>query len=405
VRRLYATLGEGLRRYPNDAELSFLLAEAHWRFDTDIVAGEVDDRAALVRFDRAIALDSGFAPAYVTPIALAAYLDGAASARRYIHGYLAIAPSGSRSEVMRLADVLLDPERAKAIDVPKLVDTLPPEVLCQTSRLLRHVADSTEMAVRIATALAARASTAGVNEGRATCAATQVVDALQFRGHLREAHRLTSLQLHWLRPTVMYNLARAHMVPVDTSRAEFERVLALAPKTTMTKLYGWWASEGDTAAIQTYLHDFSVAQRRLRTPSGVAMLRANIAAGRAFLALAKGDSVSAVSQLLVTADTLHECWYDNRLALVQLLVAERRYREAAPRVERRWPGTTSCSNGFDDVIWSLERARVFDHVGRRDAALENYAFVAEAWRTADPELQPYVREARTAMTRLDAGRR
>jgi hypothetical protein len=306
---------------------------------------------------------------------------------------------------MRLADVLLDPERAKAIDVPKLVDTLPPEVLCQTSRLLRHVADSTEMAVRIATALAARASRADVNEGRATCAATQVVDALQFRGHLREAQRLTSLQLHWLRPTVMYNLARAHMVPADTSRAEFERVLALAPKTTMTKLYGWWASQGDTAAIQTYLHDFSVAQRRLRTPSGVAMLRANIAAGRAFLALAKGDSVSAVSQLLVTADTLHECWYDNRLALVQLLVAEQRYREAAPRVERRWPGTTSCSNGFDDVIWTLERARVFDHVGRRDAALENYAFVADAWRTADPELQPYVREARTAMTRLDAGRR
>jgi hypothetical protein len=306
---------------------------------------------------------------------------------------------------MRLADVLLDPERAKAIDVPKLVDTLPPEVLCQTSRLLRHVADSTEMAVRIATALAARASRADVNEGRATCAATQVVDALQFRGHLREAQRLTSLQLHWLRPTVMYNLARAHMVPADTSRAEFERVLALAPKTTMTKLYGWWASQGDTAAIQTYLHDFSVAQRRLRTPSGVAMLRANIAAGRAFLALAKGDSVSAVSQLLVTADTLHECWYDNRLALVQLLVAEQRYREAVPRVERRWPGTTSCSNGFDDVIWTLERARVFDHVGRRDAALENYAFVADAWRTADPELQPYVREARTAMTRLDAGRR
>jgi serine/threonine-protein kinase len=356
-----------------------------------------------VRFDRAIALDSTFAPAYVMPIALAAYLDGAASARRYIHGYLALAPSGSRSEIMRLADLLLDPEHAKTIDVPKLVDTLPPEVLCQTSRLLRHVADSAEMAVRIATALAARASQAG--ESRATCAAIEVVDALQFRGHLREAHRLTALQLHWLRPTVMYNLARAHMVPPETSRVEFDRVLSLAPKTTMTKLYGWWATVGDTAAIQMYLHDFAAAQRRLRTPSGSAMLRASIAAGRAFLSLAKGDTVSAVSQLLVTADTLHECWYDNRLALVQLLIAEERYREAAPRVQRRWPGTTTCSNGFDDVIWTMERARVFDHLGRRDQAMENYAFVAEAWRTADPELQPYVREARAAVTRLNEGRR
>ena len=405
VRQLYATLGEGLRAYPNDAELTFLIAEAHWRFDTDIVAGEVDDRAALVRFDHAIALDSTFAPAYVMPIALAAYLDGAASARRYIHGYLALAPSGPRSEIMRLADMLLDPERAVSIDVPKLVDTLPPEILCQTSRLLRHVADSSEMAVRIATALAARARAADAAEVKSTCAATQVLDALQFRGHLREAHRLTSLQLHWLRPTVIYNLARAGMVPAETSRVEFDRIFALAPKTTMTKLYGWWAMEGDTAAIQSYLQIFTAAQRRLRTPSGVAMLRANLAAGRAYLALAEGDTVSAVSRLLVTADTLHECWYENRLTLVQLLVAESRYREAARRVERRWPGTTECSNGYDDVIWTMERARVFDHLGRRDQAMANYAFVADAWRTADPELQPYVREARSAIARLDPGRR
>jgi uncharacterized protein with NRDE domain len=171
----------------------------------------------------------------------------------------------------------------------------------------------------------------------------------------------------------------------------------------MTRLYSWWATDGDTAAIQTYLKDFANAQRRSRTRSGAAMLRADIASGRAFLALAKGDSVSAVTQLLVTADTLHECWYENRMALVQLLAAAGRYREAATRLERRWPGTMTCSNGFDDVIWTMERARVFDHLGRRDEAAANYAFVAEAWRTADPELQPYVREALQAVARLKGG--
>jgi hypothetical protein len=225
-----------------------------------------------------------------------------------------------------------------------------------------------------------------------------------FRGHLRQAHRLTSLQLHWLRPTVMYNLTRAQMVPPESSRAEFNRVLALAPRTTMTKLYGWWAMDHDTAAIQIYLNVFANAQRRPVTRSTDGLLRANIASGRAFLALARGDTVSAVSQLLVTADTLHECWYDSRLALVQLLVAEGRFREAGQRVERRWPGTTSCSNGYDDVLWTLQRARVFDHLGRRDQAVESYASVADAWRTADPELQPYVRESRAAIKRLEAGR-
>ena len=111
-----------------------------------------------------------------------------------------------------------------------------------------------------------------------------------------------------------------------------------------------------------------------------------------------------MSQLLVTADTLNECWYDNRLALVQLLLAEGRYREAGQRVERRWPGTTSCSNGFDDVMWTMARARVFDRLGRRDQAVESYALVADAWRTADSELQPYVLESRAAIARLHAGR-
>jgi hypothetical protein len=48
---------------------------------------------------------------------------------------------------------------------------------------------------------------------------------------------------------------------------------------------------------------------------------------------------------------------------------------------------------------------VFDHLGRRDEAAANYAFVAEAWRTADPELQPYVRESRAAIARLETARR
>ena len=102
----------------------------------------------------------------------------------------------------------------------------------------------------------------------------------------------------------------------------------------------------------------------------------------------------------MTPDTLHECWYENRVSLIPLLVATGRYREAGRRLERRWPGTTGCSNGFDDVLWTMERARVFEHLGRRADAAAEYAFVANAWRTADPELQPYVRESRDAIARL-----
>jgi hypothetical protein len=37
----------------------------------------------------------------------------------------------------------------------------------------------------------------------------------------------------------------------------------------------------------------------------------------------------------------------------------------------------SCSIGFDDVIWTIARARVFERLGRREEAAANYAFVAD----------------------------
>jgi hypothetical protein len=107
--------------------------------------------------------------------------------------------------------------------------------------------------------------------------------------------------------------------------------------------------------------------------------------------------MSALRQFMFASDTLHECWYDNRLTLVQLLIAKHRFKDASARLERRWPGTSGCGNGFDDVLWTLARARVATQLGHTDEAVANYAVVAAAWRTADPELQPYVREARKAL--------
>src|SRR5262249_6749825 len=102
VGQLLATIADGLKRYPDDPELSFLLAKSRWRFDRDVQMGERDDRGLLALFDRAIELDSTFAPAYVVPISLSAYLDGVPSAQRYIRAYLARGPWGPRSETIRL---------------------------------------------------------------------------------------------------------------------------------------------------------------------------------------------------------------------------------------------------------------------------------------------------------------
>ena len=340
IRRLASTLDAGLQRFPTDPELAFLKAEAVSRTDGATMNGEVDDRAILSLYDRAIALDSAFAPAYVKPIWLVAYLDGAPGARRYIHAYLAREPSGAPSQIIRLADALLDPARARSVDVLRLVDTLPADVLCDATALLRHVPDSAEMGVRIARALMYRPPTP--TAGDRSCALMQAAEGLQFRGHLREAASIAAVGVHWLEPTILNNMARFGMVPADSARTAFAQALPRAPRPRITRLYGW-AREGD-------------------------------------------------------------CRSDNELGIVQLLVAERRYWEAGKRLERRWPGTSACSDGVDDVMWTMERARVFERLGNQELARESYAFVADAWRTADGELQRYVRESHSALVRLGASR-
>ena len=52
------------------------------------------------------------------------------------------------------------------------------------------------------------------------------------------------------------------------------------------------------------------------------------------------------------------------------------------------------------VFWPLERGRVDERLGKKDEAIIAYRFVADVWRDADPELQPYVAEARAALKRL-----
>ena len=54
------------------------------------------------------------------------------------------------------------------------------------------------------------------------------------------------------------------------------------------------------------------------------------------------------------------------------------------------------------VLATLERGRVAERMGEREKAIGSYRFVTDAWRRPDPELQPYVHEAREALARLAA---
>ena len=73
-------------------------------------------------------------------------------------------------------------------------------------------------------------------------------------------------------------------------------------------------------------------------------------------------------------------------------------RDGALLERWRWGAGGSVPARF--VLATLEHGRVAERLGEREKAIESYRFVTEAWRRPDPELQPYLTEAREALARL-----
>ena len=125
-------------------------------------------------------------------------------------------------------------------------------------------------------------------------------------------------------------------------------------------------------------------------------------ATRAFLALARGDTTTALRLFDALPDTacFGTCVIDD-LVHAQLLVARGRLADARARLERPPLGFSPGLLPIE-VLRGLERGRVYERLGDREGAIAAYSAVVVAWRGADAELQTYVNEARAALARLSA---
>jgi len=54
--------------------------------------------------------------------------------------------------------------------------------------------------------------------------------------------------------------------------------------------------------------------------------------------------------------------------------------------------------------WHLERGRVAQRAGDHTRAVKEFQTVVRLWAAADPELQPFVAEARDAVRKSGSGR-
>lgn len=134
------------------------------------------------------------------------------------------------------------------------------------------------------------------------------------------------------------------------------------------------------------------------------MARYVAASAAAYLALAQRDSTEAIRQFLALPGGACPACYLDRLTLAQLLAEQRRDREALQILRAEHPASTFAL-WPSEVLWLLLRGRVGERLGEHDRAARAYAWVAGMWRNADPELQPYVTEAREGLARLTSERK
>jgi serine/threonine-protein kinase len=409
--RALSIVEEAVRRYPGDPEMWLELGEA--RFHDAPPLGGVP-ASALEAFDHAIALDPGFAPAYEHTVNLSIRLNRPDLARKYAAAYLRLDPTDVNARSLRLAALMLDPERSHAPETARMIDNASAQQLFGAGMMhLGWWADSGEAGVRLLRALTRRSGT-GVDPWSDTLMYHQYLALeLAYRGHLQEAYATDSRLL--LDPSAspfsdfrdpFRALALLGVIPESVTSTTFGHALEpgqawpMSPLGTARQLRGlpWWLARRDTASLAQFALRAGQETRTQSSARGKLRGRYLQAAATAYLALARADSVRALRLFQSIPDTLcleNDCFYE-KLIEARLLTAQGQARQAGAVLDRWvWSG-----GGPLFVLGILERGRIAEGLGQRQKATDSYQFVIDVWRRADPQLQPFVVEARTALTQL-----
>jgi len=393
-KRLIATLDDAVRRYPDDPELWYMLGDA--RFHAGSLA-RLPLRASLEAFDRAIALDSAFTPSYVHAVPLALEYSGTAAGRRYAQAFLAAGAMGSYAQGTDLVLQLTSPPtRARAIEY--LADSADAHLFQTVWLAMARWMDSAETLVAL---MRARAATQQKGATPSNVGVFMLPVALAERGHVKEASQRTAI------PGLLAQFALVGGVSKD-SATQLARTWSTNPGEGALYAAPLLAAGHDTATLAATVRRMEAMQQHLPPnlpPIAHDAVGYVIAATRAFLALARGDSAEALRLFDARPDTacFGTCVIDD-LVHVQLLAARGRPADAAARLERPLVGFSPGIMPVE-VLRALERGRVNERLGNRDRAIEGYSLVVQAWRNPDPELLPYVTEARAALARLAGEKR
>jgi serine/threonine-protein kinase len=384
--RVQETLEEVARRFPEDPEVWYALGET--QFHRGRWLGVTPDQQ-FASFEKALALDSGFALAYPHAISLGLQTRGLTVARRYGAAYLALEPEGPVAASVQTFMRLSQPGDMSATEIRRLADSLSAssEVsLWLAMEPMQRWTDGTEKELVLLRAYAdTRRTRSGTLDWNPNLSSWLI-----SRGHVREALQMPGPAPFWLD-----ELALMDAVPADSAERVFD-AWRREGSPDFSYALAWWAHRRDTVALGQFARRPVPGVATGWEPHVTGRWMAD--AGAAYYALARGDSAEALTRFLALPDSGCYCRL-HRLVRSQLLAAAGRYREAMTLLDQVY-GQESAPPTPSEVFWVLERARVAERLKDFEKARRDYGWVATIWRHADPELQPYVAEARAGLARL-----
>lgn len=381
-RRLDDVLAHGRTAYPRDPEMWYLYGEMLFHLGSPH-SNRVT--ATLEAFDRAIALDSQFAPAYVHPVTLATQANDLVRARTYALRYLAKA-RGNTAVGLRWFLRTLEPGGDIWLDSLLLRPDLDPNELFEAWSPLHELADSAERAVSIFRRLASgKWPTDPFSHPEFLNAF--LANSLIRRGHLQQALKQE------LDPAQFAELAWVGAVSTEAARSRFDEWLA-GGTTTGHFALPWWARNRDTLRILTFLRRRAVTDLHQDDAR-----RYDVAVGQAYLALARGDSSASLRALASLPDSLCPSCGFPRLTRVELLLALGRTGEAGSVLNDDL-GWFTDETRLGGVLWEYYRGLAAAAGGNDSLARRHLGRVARLWRHADPELDPWVEEAARQLSLL-----
>jgi hypothetical protein len=289
-----------------------------------------------------------------------------------------------------LIEQLVDPRRRHDGGTRQLFDTAHTSALVSARTIVRRWPDSAETAVVLSRALAGGRPSEYPLFSNVTFMRKRLAEQLAFRGHFSEAYRaLTN------RDTPIFaELAYLDAVPVEDARTTFARWARLDREVTRQAL-AWWSSRRDTASLAAFARR---ATTRLVPDTAAVEARARViydtTAAAAHLALARGDSTTALRLFLALPDTLCPACYLDRLTRARLLASNGRDREAAQILAEPLAAFLTPV----EVVFALDRARAARRMGDTATARECYRFVLDAWSHGDATLHAVTTEAAHALS-------